>query len=72
MTNDFFVTKSNEQCIPPPRPSYQCRDPDPDLDPYPDPWSGSSPKLSHLFSGPLSTIPENFVQIRSEVFAQSC
>ena len=48
--------------------SYQCRDPDPD----PDPWSGSPPKFNHLFIGSLRTFPENFVQIRSEVFVQSC
>ena len=29
-------------------------------------------KFNHLFIGTLSTFPENFMQIRSEVFAQSC
>jgi len=32
----------------------------------------SPPKFSHLFIGPLPTFPENFMQICSEVFAQSC
>jgi len=27
-------------------------------------WSRSSPKFSHLFTGPLPTFPENFTQIR--------
>ena len=48
--------------------SYQCSDPDSD----PDPLSGSPPKFNRLFIGPLSIFPENFVHIRSEVFAQSC
>jgi len=30
------------------------------------------PKFNQLFTGPLPTFPENFVQIRWEVFAQSC
>jgi len=51
--------------------SYQCRDTDPDSDPYPYPWSGSPPKFNRLFSGPLPTFSENFVQIRSEVCAQN-
>jgi len=50
--------------------SYQCRDPNPD--PYPDPRSGWPPKFNRLFICPLPTFPENFMQIRSEVFAQSC
>ena len=30
-------------------------------------------KINHLFTGPLpTTFPENFMQISSEVFAQSC
>jgi len=29
-------------------------------------------KFNHLFIGPLPTFPENFMQIRLEVFAQSC
>jgi len=29
-------------------------------------------KFNHLFTGPLSTFPENFMQIRLEVFAQTC
>ena len=33
---------------------------------------GSPPKLTNLFIGPLPTFPENCMQIRSEVFAQSC
>jgi len=39
------------------------------LDPYlyPDLWFVLPPKFSHLFTGPLPTFPENFVQIRSEV-----
>jgi len=32
----------------------------------------SPPKFNHLFIGPLPTFPENFIQIRLEVFAQSC
>jgi len=28
--------------------------------------------LTFLFTGPLPTFPENFMQMRSEVFAQSC
>jgi len=28
------------------------------------------PKFNHLFSGPLPTFTEDFMQIRSEVFAQ--
>jgi len=39
---------------------------------YPDPWFGSPSKFNRLFIGPLPTFPENFMQIRSEVFAQSC
>ena len=35
------------------------------------PWSGSPPKFNHLFVGLLPTFPENFIEIRSEVFAQS-
>jgi len=54
------------QWIPPPRPSYQCRDPDPYTNPGP--WSKSPPQFNHLFVGPLQTFPENFMQIRSEVF----
>jgi len=50
------------QCIPPPRHLY------PDL--YPS--SGSSPKFNYLFIGLLPTFPENFTQIRSQVFVQSC
>jgi len=34
--------------------------------------SGSPPKFNHLFTGPLPSFPENFMQIRSEVIAQSC
>jgi len=34
--------------------------------------TGSLPKFNHLFVCPLPTFPENFIQIRSEVFAQSC
>jgi len=40
---------------------------DPDL--YPDPWYGLPPKFNHCS---LPTFPENFMQIRSEVFAESC
>jgi len=29
-------------------------------------------KINRLFTGPLPTLRKNFVQIRSEVFAQSC
>jgi len=39
--------------------SYQYRDTDPDL-------------YQNLITGPLPNFPENFMQIRSEVFAQSC
>ena len=56
------------QCIPPPRhvlPVSRSGYPDPDL------WSGSLPKFNYLFVGPLPTFPENFMQIRSDVFAQS-
>ena len=51
------------QCVPPPRPSYQCL--------YLDQWCGSPPKFNNFFIGPLPTFPENFIQIRSEVFAQN-
>jgi len=34
--------------------------------------TGSPPKFNLSFIGPLLTFPENFMQIRSEVFAQSC
>jgi len=50
------------QCIPPPR----------HVIPVLRYGSGSPPQLSHLFIGPLSWFPENFMQIRSEVCAQSC
>jgi len=40
--------------------------------PYPDPWPESPPKVNHLFISSLSTFRENFMQIRSEVLAQSC
>jgi len=33
---------------------------------------GSPPKFNQLFIGPLPTFPENFSQIRADVFAQSC
>jgi len=32
----------------------------------------SPPKFNRLFNGPLPTFPEHFMQIRWEVFAQSC
>ena len=35
------------------------------------PVSISSPKINHLFTGPLPTFPENFTQIHLEVFVQS-
>jgi len=35
-------------------------------------WSGSPPKFNRLFIASLPTFPENFMQIRSGVFAQSC
>jgi len=35
-------------------------------------WSEFQPKFNHLFTGPLPTFPENFMQIRLEGFAQSC
>jgi len=35
-------------------------------------WSGSPPKLNHLFIGPLPIFRENFMQIRSDVYAKSC
>jgi len=35
-------------------------------------WFGSPPKFHHLFIDPLPTFPENFMQIRLEVFSQSC
>jgi len=38
----------------------------------PDHGSGSPSKSNRLFTGPLPTFPKNFVQIRSDVFAQSC
>jgi len=34
--------------------------------------SGSSPKFNHLLIGPLPTFPKNVMQIRWEVFVQSC
>jgi len=34
--------------------------------------SGLPPKFYHLFTGPLPICPENFMQIRLEVFVQSC
>jgi len=34
--------------------------------------SGSPPKFSHSFTDPLPTFTEHFIQIRSEVFTQSC
>jgi len=49
--------------------SYQCRDISPAI------WrigSRSPLNSNYLFAGPLPTFPENLVQIRSEVFAQSC
>jgi len=50
------VTRS----IPPPRLSYQCHNLD------------SPPKFNHLFTGPLLAFPENFMQIRLDIFVQSC
>ena len=47
--------------------SYQSRNMD--LNAYPDLWSA---KFNHLFIGPLPTFPENFIQIRLELFVQSC
>jgi len=44
---------------------------DPAIGGNPDPLSGLPPKFNHLFNGPLPTFPENFMQIRLEVFAQS-
>ena len=35
-------------------------------------WSGSPPKFNHLFIGSLSPFSENLMQIRLELFAQSC
>ena len=55
-----------------PDPDLQCRDTDPDPDPYPDPRFVSPLKFNRLFSGPLPTFPENFMQIHSDVFVQSC
>ena len=46
--------------------SYRCCDTDSD------PWPWSPPKFKHLFTGTLPTFPENFMRIRSEVFAKSC
>jgi len=37
-----------------------------------DPGCRSPPKFNHLFIGSLPTFPENFMQNRSQVFAQSC
>ena len=54
------------QCIPPPR---HCRDISPAVFRI---GSRSPPKFNRLFIGPLPTFRENFMQIRSEVFAQSC
>ena len=34
--------------------------------------TGSPPKFNHLFTSPLPTFPKSFMQIRSEIFAQSC
>jgi len=41
------------------------------MDPDPD-HAGLPPKFNQLFTGPLTIFPENFMQIRSDVFAQSC
>jgi len=49
--------------------SYQCRDTDLDPDRIPDPDRRRN--LITLFIGPLPTFAENFMQIRSEVFAQN-
>jgi len=35
-------------------------------------WYWSSPKFNLLFIGSLPTLSKNFMQIRSEVFVQSC
>jgi len=50
------------QCIPPPR----------HVLPVSRSGPGSLPKFNHLFTGLLPTFRENFRQIRSEVFGQSC
>jgi len=46
------------QCLPPPRHVRLT--------------SVAIPKFNQLFTDPLPTFPENFMQIRSKVFAQSC
>ena len=35
-------------------------------------WSGLPPKFNHMFIGQLPTFPENFMQMRPRVVAQSC
>jgi len=35
-------------------------------------WSGSPPKFNHLLNWPIVNLLENFMQIRLEVFEQSC
>jgi len=62
-TCDVILCKNREQlealgqCIPPPRHVLPRRDADTEL----------PPKFKHLFIGPLP-IPENFMQMRTEVF----
>jgi len=57
----IFKLEALEQCIPRQGMSYQCRDTDPDL-------------CQNLIicSLAIANLPENFMQIRLEVFAQSC
>jgi len=50
------------QCIPPPR----------HVLPVSRYGLGSLLKFNHLFIGLLPNFPENFMQIRSEVFTQRC
>jgi len=49
--------------------SYQCRDIRPTIRRI---GLGLPPKFNHLFIGPSSTFPENFMPIPAEVFAQIC
>jgi len=76
----FVSLEALGQCTLPPRhilPSPQCRDPDPDPYPYntririrdTDPQQNL---VICLFIGPLPTVPENFMEMRSEIFVQSC
>ena len=59
----YVRLKALGQCIPPPRHVLSVS--------RSGSGSGSPPKFNHFFTGPLPTFPENFMQTRSEVSAQS-